>query len=421
MKDVLAMVLAGGRVQELSVMTRERPKSAVPFGGQYLVIDFVMSNLMRSGVARVGILSQYRPSELIEHIGAGEPWDLWGRTRGAKILPPYQGTGGSDWYRGTADAVYQNLAFVERAGCEHVLVLSGDHVYAMDYGPLYEVHRAREADLTAVFQRIPGLRNGPARYGVAETNDAGRITGYEEKPDRARSDLASLTIFLFRREALVRHVKRNAARGKTFQLYDEVLPAMVAEGRTYCHEFDGYWAYTRTIDDYYAANMDFVADPPPIPFGDLPVRTNEEFVGLGVAPPAEIGPAAVVRRSRLAAGTRVCGRVEGSILSPGVSVAPGAVVRDSVLLAGCVVEEGARLERVVADTRVVLGRGSTVGGAGDAPPNVSRADILTCGATLLGPGVRVPEDAEIGRNCIIGRRARLTEGQVIVDGAAFDA
>lgn len=428
MRDVLAMVLAGGRVEELSVLTRARPKAAVPFGGQYLVIDFVMTNLMRSGVRKIGILSQYRPSSLIEHIGSGEAWDFWGRDRFVKLLPPYQGSERWDWYRGTADAIHQNHHIIESAGCEHVLVLSGDHVYRMDYRALYEEHIERGADLTAVFMRVPGLTGQPTRFGVAEVDEAGRVTGYEEKPAAAKSDLASLTIYLFRRDALVRHLNDNARTGRTFQLYDEVLPAMVAEGRVHCCLFEGYWAYGRTVDAYYRANMDLLQeseDGLSVALDSWNVLTNEESLGLGDSPPAEFGPQAAVVRSRVAPGARIHGRVERSILAPGVTVAEGAVVRDSLLLGTCVIEAGARVERVIADAGVRVGAGASVGapeGREPAPPpNALRPETLSSGATLLGEGVHVPDGCVIGRNCIVGARGHLAPGQVVPDGAALDA
>jgi glucose-1-phosphate adenylyltransferase len=441
MRDVLAMVLAGGRVAELSVLTHSRPKSAVPFGGQYLVIDFVMSNLTHSGVRKVGILSQYRPSALIEHIGSGEPWGFWARDRFVKMLPPYQGSKRWDWYRGTADAIWQNVGVIESSGCEHVLVLSGDHVYQMDYRPLYDEHIERGADLTAVFLRIPGLRGQRSPFGVAELDETGRVTTYEEKPAAARGEYASLTIYLFRRDALLRHLHENARSGRTLQLYDEVLPAMVAEGRTHAHRFDGYWAYGRTVDAYYRANMDVLpegAGPegeasdarPPLPLDDWQVLTNEETLGLGTAPPAAFGPESVVRGSRVSPGAVVHGRVWNSVIAPNVFVAPGAEVRDSVLLAGCVVAEGARVTRTIADAGARIGEEARVGGAGDAVPNVQRHDTLTCGVTLLGERVVVPPRCVIGRNCIVGNGAAapagsgaagLSAGQELADGTALDA
>lgn len=455
MRDVLAMVLAGGRVAELSVLTRNRPKSAVPFGGQYLVIDFVMSNLTHSGVRKVGILSQYRPSALIEHIGSGEPWGFWARDRFVKMLPPYQGSKRWDWYRGTADAIWQNVGVIESSGCEHVLVLSGDHVYRMDYRPLYDEHIERGADLTAVFLRVPGLRGQRSPFGVAELDETGRVATYEEKPAAARGEYVSLTIYLFRRDALLRHLHENARSGRTFQLYDEVLPAMVAEGRTHGFRFDGYWAYGRTVDAYYRANMDVLPDGaaappgpdgagpdgsaapeatlagrPRLPLDDWHVLTNEETLGLGTAPPAAFGPEAIVRGSRVSPGAVIHGRVVNSVVAPNVFIAPGAEVRDSVLLAGCVVGEGARVTRTIADAGARIGEAARVGGLGDAVPNTQRHDTLTSGVTLLGERVVVPPRCVIGRNCIVGNgasapggdgAARLSAGQELADGSALDA
>ncbi len=412
MREVLALVLAGGRVEELSVLTGRRPKSAVPFGGQYLVIDFVLTNLVLSGVRRVGGLSQYRPTDLIEHIGGGESWGLWGRERYVKILPPYQGTHTSEWYDGTADAVLQNLDFVSSTPGEHVLVLSGDHIYRMDYRPLLERHVARDADLTCVFTRIPGQTGAPSRFGVPEIDSDGRLIGYEEKPSVARSDLASLTIYLFRKRALIRHLKNNSVCGTTHQLYDEVLPALVAEGRSYGEVFDGYWAYARTVGDYYRAHMETLGDPTLFGSG---VLTNEETLGLAWRAPAAFGPRAEVRSSSVVPGAVVDGSVSGSVLGPGVRVEAGAEVVDSVLLPDCVVERGARLERVVSDAGVVFGEGARVGGAGEVPDHGRDGGSLSEGVTLLAQGVVVPPRCVIGRNCTVADGARLTEGGRVED------
>lgn len=381
--DVVALVLAGGRVDELSVLTHHRPKAAVPFGGQYLCIDFALSNLMLSGVRKVGVLSQYHAPVLAEHLGVGEHWDLYGRDRRAELLPPFQGSERWDWYRGTADALHQNWDFVESSGCEHVLVVSGDHVYQMDYRPLYESHVASGADLTACFVRIPGQTGGSSRFGVAEVDDQNVIVGYEEKPARARSDLASMTVYLFRAAALRAQLEENARAGHTFQIYDEVLPALVAERRARAHVFGGYWAYARTLGEYVQAHLDMLATPPSLPLDEWTIRTNEEHVGLETAPPARIGAGAEVRAARLAPGTVVEGTVERSVLFPGVRVAKGAVVRDSVLLGSCVVEAGAQLGGVVADEGARFGAESVVGAPfGDAAPTDATVTLVAASATV---------------------------------------
>ncbi len=287
-----AFILAGGRVDTMGVLTAARPKSAVPFAGTYRMIDFALSYLANSGFEQVGILSQYRPYSLMDHVGVGQPWGFVGRGRNADILPPYQGENAADWYRGTADALYQNLHFVDRHDSDHVVVLSGDHVYAMDYGPLLDFHVEKDADLTVVFKRVP--LGGGVRYGIGVLDDEQRLTDYEEKPEHPRSDLASLTIYVFKRSALTRWLTENQRTGHSFQLYDEVIPKAVEEGKTYGYVFDGYWAYTRSVDQYFEANFACVRAGGLLADASARIRTNQENQDLAAAPPARFLPRAQV-------------------------------------------------------------------------------------------------------------------------------
>ncbi|MBN2494044.1 MAG: glucose-1-phosphate adenylyltransferase [Deltaproteobacteria bacterium] len=400
MRDVIAVVLAGGRVEELSVLTLVRPKAAVPFGGQYRIIDFALSNLMRADLEQVGVLSLYRPSSLIDHLGTGAPWDLLGRGRGLKILPPFTAHSGSEWYRGTADAVYQNLHFVRRYRPRDVMVLSGDHIYSMDLRPFVDQHRRTGADLTMVVKRILPDR-GRSRFGFAEVDGKGRVIGYEEKPAEPRSDLVSLTIYLFRTEVLIARLEENARTGRSLQLYDEVLPAMVSSDKVFAYEHDGYWRYARSVDTYHGAHMDLLGDEPAIRLGDWGVRTRKQLRGLGDQPPARIESSAECVDAIVSPGARVAGRVRRSVLSPGVEVEAGAEVVDSVVLHDCKVRAGARVDRAVLDKGVEVGAGARIGLGSPDVPNCDIPRALASGVSLVGKAARVPEGAEVGRNCIV--------------------
>jgi glucose-1-phosphate adenylyltransferase len=397
-KQIVGMVLAGGRVDELSVLTAQRPKSAVPFWGMYRIIDFVLSNMMRSRIDVVGVLSQYRPYSLISHLGNGESWDFLGRTRALKILSPFKGLADSDWYKGTADAIYQNLNFLEHYSPDLVLVAAGDHVYSMDYRPMIRQHLATGAELTMAFTRVP--REKAHMFGTAMLDGDGRVVSYQEKAAEPESDLASLTIYVFDARVLVERLRENAAEGTTFHLYSEVIPRMVAEGaRVFGHVFDGYWAYARTLDAYYAANMDILgADAPDLDSWLL--RTNLTAGTLGDPPPALLAAGSRNVSSLLAGGVTNAGTVERSILSPGVVVERGAVVRDSIVMHACRIGAGAVVDRAILDKSVIVEAGAVVG-HGEAAENPSLGDSLCCGATVVGKGSVVPGGVRIGRNCVV--------------------
>ncbi|MGE5236051.1 MAG: glucose-1-phosphate adenylyltransferase family protein [Acidobacteriota bacterium] len=397
-KQVVAMMLAGGRVDELSVLTAKRPKSAVPIWGMYRFIDFALSNMMHSGIDVVGVLAQYRPYSLSTHLANGAPWDYLGRTRELRILSPYKGATDSDWYKGTADAVYQNLNFIRRYEPEMVLIASGDHVVSMDYRPMIRQHLATGADLTIAVKRVP--HDMAPSFGTAVLDQAGRVVEYEEKARRPKSDLASLTVYVFRFSVLAERLRENAAEGRSHQIYSEVIPAMVRNGAAvHGYLFEGYWQYARTLDAYYAANMDIVGPDAP-DLAAWQVRTNLEGDGVGDPPPALFRRRTQARGALIGPAATVAGTIERSVISPGVVIAPGATVRDSVVMHSCRIERGATIDRAILDKGVVVGAGARVG-AGDPAPNERLAASLTCGVTVVGKGARVPPDYEIGRNCVI--------------------
>jgi len=383
MAQVLAMILAGGRVGELDVLTFFRPKSVLPYGGLYRVIDFPMSNLMHSDIENVGILSQYRPFELIGHIANGEPWDMTGRHRCAVILPPFQGRGASDWYKGTADAVYQNIDFIRLNDPEIVVVLSGDHIYRMDYRKLIEFHLEKNADLTVAFTRVSPEES--SRFGLASIDEedprGGRLTEYREKPKNSQLEWASLTIYVFRTELLIATLKENAA-SPSHEFGKDIIPMLMEKHRVYGYKHSGYWGYTRTIQEYYRTSMDLLGNTPKVDIRSWELRTNMADSHIRDRQPAFVGPLASLEDVFFHCGCSIRGRVARSILFPGVTVEEGAVVEDSILFFDSTVRSGAVLTHTIADTDCVISEGADIGDPGD-------------GLTVIGMETTVPEKVRI--------------------------
>jgi glucose-1-phosphate adenylyltransferase len=383
MAQVLAMILAGGRVGELDVLTFFRPKSVLPYGGLYRIIDFPMSNLMHSDIENVGILSQYRPFELIRHIANGEPWDMTGRQRRAVILPPFQGRDSFDWYKGTADAVYQNIDFIRLNNPEIVVILSGDHIYRMDYRTLIEFHREKKADLTVAFTRVPPL--GSSRFGLASIEDedprGGRVTEYKEKPKNSDLEWASLTIYVFRTDLLISALEDNAKHA-SHEFGKDIIPMLLKKHRVYGYKHAGYWGYTRTIDEYYRTSMDILGYKPKVDIRSWELRTNMANHAVRDRKPAFIGPSAKIEDSFFYGGCSLEGTIRNSILFPGVSVEKGAVIEDSILFFDSAVKTGARVMRTIADTACTICARADIGDTKDT-------------LTVIGMDTVVPEDIRI--------------------------
>jgi glucose-1-phosphate adenylyltransferase len=390
---MVAMVLAGGRVGELSVLTLRRPKSALPFAGYFRVIDFALSNLMRAGVNNVGILSQYRPGSLIDHVRTGESWDFVGLDRGAKILPPFRGADASDWYKGNADAVYQNLNYVRDHNASVVLILSGDHIYTMDYREMIRFHREHGADMTVAFKRM-----GPhERFGYGRLDAEGRVTSYEEKPAQPSSDLASLTIYVVNARPLADILSQLAGRSQV-EFGQDVIPRMLEKYRVMGYVFDGYWAYTRTVSAYYQAHQDLLARR--IDLDQWAVRTNLQDSEVASQPPPRVRGAAQVQNSFLSPGCDVQGTVIGSVLSPGVRVEKGASVINSIVFHRCVVERGAQVRCAIVDKAASIGPEAQVGPDGGEPPAEGAPITLLGKECRIAPGVRVEAGSEVAPEAV---------------------
>jgi glucose-1-phosphate adenylyltransferase len=393
-KPIIGMVLAGGRVDELSVLTAKRPKAALPIWGQYRIIDFALSNMMHAGIEVVGVLAQYRPYSLQGHLGYGEPWDFVGRSRLLRVLSPYKGSVDSDWYKGTADALYQNLDFMARWSPRLVIIVSGDHVCSMDYRPVIREHISSAADLTMAFIRVPPEEAG--RYGTAVLGHDGRVLKYREKGEPL-SDLASMTVYVFNFEVLVDRLRENAAKGVSRHIYSEIIPQMVDEGsRVFGHVFEGYWRYARSIESYYSVNMEILALSAP-GVGRWRLRTRLDSGSIGDPVPALFKEGSSVVNSLVSSDAIIEGTVINSVVSPGVTVGKGALVKNSVLFHRCGIGAGASVDTAVLDKGVRVGGGARVGDADGAGSGAAGGR----GVTVIGKNTAVPDGIVIGRNCII--------------------
>lgn len=358
-----AIILAGGEGSRLGVLTAKRTKPAVPFAGKYRILDFTLSNCVNSGIFDVMVLAQYRPHSLIEHIGSGVPWDLDRNfTGGVSILTPYKGRNSSEWYTGTADAVQQNYLFIKRGDPEMLLILSGDHIYRMDYQAMADFHLSRQADLTIASIRVP--RQEASRFGILGVDADSRVISFVEKPKDPPSDLANMGVYLFNTEVLNRALwEDHVHQESSHDFGKDIMPRLVSEGkRVYAYPFEGYWVDVGTIDSYWQAHMDLLNTPPPIDLTDrswiVHTRTEER-------PPVRIATGAVIADSMITDGCVIApgARIERSVLSPGVRVGPNAVVRESVILTDSVIEAEAVVEHCIMDKRVWVGEKARVGSA----------------------------------------------------------
>lgn len=396
MNKVLAMILAGGTGTRLSLLSHERAKPAVPFGGMYRIIDFTLSNCVNSGIFRVAVLTQYNPRSLREHIGMGKAWDLDRLSGGIVLLQPYLGAEGGEWYKGTADAIRQNLSFVEEQRVEQVLILAGDHVYTMRYDLMISYHRLKGADITVGV--VPVSPSEVSRFGIVTLDSRDRIIDFQEKPAQATSNLASMGIYVFNKKFLLDCLEATKQQGGD-DFGRDIVPALLGQSNVYAYRFNGYWRDIGTIEAYWQANMDLIVDLPEFNLydPDTMVLTSGKW-----KPPAKMGPFATISRSLVCPGCIINGEVRSSVLSAGVYVEEGARVIDSVVLNDTFVGRGALLERCVVDKEVWVGPECHIGFGQDYTPNIDEPDHLNSGITLVGKGAVIPPGMNIGRNCKIG-------------------
>jgi glucose-1-phosphate adenylyltransferase len=414
-----AMLLAGGKGTRLNLIATKRAKPAVPFGGVYRIIDFTLTNAMLSGIRHVGVLTQYRPTSLMDHLGDGEAWDLHGRNSTLSILPPSLGTSASDWYKGTADAVYQNLAFLRRLDPRYVIILSGDHIYHMDYRPMLAHHKHAGADLTIASMEVPWEE--VARFGVMERAPDGRVVRFIEKSTERISNLANMGIYIFNGDVLIDELERTVPGGG-YDFGANVIPGMLERRRVQAYDFRGYWKDVGTLSSYWTANL-AVLEPATSGLDLAAWRTRTNLQGRRQVghPPAWFGPRAAVSGALVSRGCRVDGQVTGSVLSPGVVVGRGARVAGSVIMHDCTIEPGAVVSNCILDKDVTVGAGTQLGrehvGTG---ANRRFPTHLSGGISVVGKGSHLPGGLKIGVNVLIGADVGPDRfgGEDVPDGAS---
>lgn len=401
MRGVLALILAGGQGERLSILSEKRAKPAVPYAGKYRIIDFTLSNCVNSGLYDVGVLTQYRPHSLIDHIGVGKPWDLDRQRGGVKILQPYLGRKDADWYKGTADAVYQNLDFIIDHKSDIVLVLAGDHVYKMNYWDMINFHQERDADVTIAMQDVP-LADA-SRFGIATLDDAGRIVRWDEKPKEPKGTLGSMGVYVFNKDTLIRRLIEDSRRSSKHDFGHDIIPRVLESDRVFAYRFDGYWRDVGTIDTYWDAHQELLRDGPELDLYDdewrIHTRSEER-------PPATVCLGSRIVRSMISHGCQIQGEVINSVLSPGVVVEEGARVRDSIIMFDSRIGRGSIVDRCILDKEVEVGIDCRLGDGQDFRANRLEPDRLNTGLSIVGKRAVIPDGTRIGRNCKIAAGVR---------------
>ncbi len=390
-KETVAMLLAGGQGSRLYTLTKKVAKPAVYFGSKYRIIDFPLSNCVNSGIDTVGILTQYMPLDLNDYIGTGQPWDLDRNYGGVHILPPYQGSKGGDWYKGTANAIYQNIRFIERYDPEYVVILSGDHIYKMDYDKMLDFHKAKNADVTIAVLNV--TYEEAKRFGILSTDENDRITEFAEKPAEPKSTKASMGIYIFNKDALVKYLTEDEADPESSNDFGKnIIPKMINDGcGLYAYPFKGYWKDVGTIDSLWEANMDLLGDIPNLDLSDSDWKIRYRHEPQA---PQYIGENGKVLNSIIAEGCEIEGTVINSVLFSGVQVKAGAIVKDSVIMPDTVIEEGAQVNYAMTDVKVDIKAGAKVGAPKDRGAGIAviGAGITIGAGVTVDGGVMVEED-----------------------------
>ena len=389
-KEMIAMLLAGGQGSRLGVLTAKMAKPAVAFGGKYRIIDFPLSNCINSGVDTVGVLTQYQPLRLNTHIGIGIPWDLDRNIGGVTVLPPYEKSENSEWYTGTANAIYQNLNYMENYNPDYVLILSGDHIYKMDYEVMLDFHKANNADVTIAVMPVP--MEEASRFGIVVTDDKAQITEFQEKPEHPSSNLASMGIYIFSwkvlKEALVTlKDQSNCDFGK------HVIPYCFEQGKKLvAYEYNGYWKDVGTLGSYWEANMELIDI---IPEFNLYEEFWKIYTSSEIIPPQYISAEAKIGRSIIGDGAEIYGEVENSVIGPGVVIGKGTVVRDSIIMKETTIGEGCTIDRSVIAENVTVGDHVETN-VGEDIPNKLKPKVYSFSLTTIGGGSVIPANVKIG-------------------------
>lgn len=398
-KKCIAMLLAGGQGSRLKVLTKNVAKPAVPFGAKFRIIDFPLSNCINSDITVVGVLTQYQPLVLNRYIRNGEPWDLDRLYGGVYVLPPYQQNSGADWYKGTANAIYQNFSFIEQYDPEHVLILSGDHIYTMDYAKMLEAHERADADATVAVIDVPWEE--ASRFGILATDEEGRITEFQEKPAQPKSNQASMGIYIFRWSKLKEYLERDEADPESSNDFGKnIIPTMLAEGqKLFAYSFHGYWKDVGTIDSLWEANMDLIFHPDQLKIDNPDWKI---YARNPVSPPHYTGANASIRNSIVSEGGSIEGSVEDSVIFYKVDLQETSEIKGSVVMQNAVVEPGAKIYNAIIGEHAVIKRGAVVG----APAEEGKAPVIT----VVGSYNTVEENEIIPAGEIVDREDEKKEG-----------
>lgn len=394
-KEMIAMLLAGGQGSRLGVLTQKVAKPAVAFGGKYRIIDFPLSNCINSGIDTVGVLTQYQPLRLNTHIGIGIPWDLDRNEGGVTVLPPYEKSTNSEWYTGTANAIFQNLDYMQQYNPDYVLILSGDHIYKMDYEVMLNYHKANKADVTIACMPVP--MEEASRFGIMVTDGSGRVTEFEAKPEKPSSNLASMGIYIFSwpvlKEALIAlKDQSNCDFGK------HILPYCKENGqRLFAYEYNGYWKDVGTLGSYWEANMELIDI---IPEFNLYEEFWKIYTKGDIIPPQYIAEDAVTDQCIIGEGAEIYGEVHHSVIGPNVVIGKGTVVRDSIIMRNTVIGEDSVLDKAIVAENVTVGNHVTLG-CGEEAENVLKPAVYAFGLATVGEQSVIPDNVKIGRNTAI--------------------
>ena len=394
-KEMIAMLLAGGQGSRLGVLTAKMAKPAVSFGGKYRIIDFPLSNCINSGVDTVGVLTQYQPLRLNTHIGIGIPWDLDRNIGGVTVLPPYEKSENSEWYTGTANAIYQNLDYMETYNPDYILILSGDHIYKMDYEVMLDYHKEHNADVSIAVMPVP--IEEAKRFGIMITDDDGKITEFEEKPENPRSNLASMGIYIFNwkvlKEALITKAEQPA-----LDFGKHIIPYCHEKGMNlYAFEFNGYWKDVGTLESYWQANMELIDL---VPEFNLYEEYWKIYTKSEALPPQYLSKDSVIERSIVGEGTEIYGMVYNSVIGRNVIIGKNAVIRDSIIMNDVEVGEGAECNKSIVAENVKIGKNVFLGD-GDEAPNETNPNIYNASLVTIGEKTVIPDNVRIGKNCVV--------------------
>ena len=417
-KEMIAMLLAGGQGSRLGVLTSKMAKPAVAFGGKYRIIDFPLSNCIISGIVRVGVLSLYQPLRLNTHIGIGIPWDLDRNVGGVTVLPPYEKSTNSEWYTGTANAIYQNLEYMEQYNPDYVLILSGDHIYKMDYKIMLDYHKANNADITIAAMPVP--IEEAKRFGIVVTDDDNRITEFEEKPENPKSNLASMGIYIFSwkvlKNALIALKDQNECDfGK------HVIPYCFENNkRLFAYEYNGYWKDVGTLNSYWEANMELIDI---IPVFNLYEEFWKIYTRTDAIPPQYISSDAFIEKSIIGDGSEIYGKVYNSVIGSGVVIEEGAVVRDSIIMQDTVIGKNTSVEKAIIAEEVVIGDNVEIG-VGEEAENVLKPKIYNSGLVTIGECTVIPDGVKIGKNTAVSGETKPEDypnGELVGGGVIIKA